>query len=146
MFHILPSTFVVAMLAAQAPAPPAPVPATPKDAKTIVTLSGCVTRNPAVPGTFTFAETDTGTTYRLAGTSVRKYLGQRVQIVGAPTGRRLTIRGGLFPSPNVAAQAGAMDPTQAAMASQPGGPSSGTGTVALPEFRVAGVRTLGSCR
>jgi hypothetical protein len=71
-------------------------------------LSGCVSQDRAAPSTFTFAQTGTGTKYRLGGASVRKYVGQFVEIVGAPVGRRLTIRGGLVPSPNVAAQAGAL--------------------------------------
>ena len=139
MFDLLPGALAVVMFVTQAPA-------APKDTKTIVTLSGCVSRDPATPGAFTFAETGTGTKYKLGGASVRKYIGQRVELVGGQAGRRLSIRGGLLPSPNVAAQAGAIDPTKAAMANQPGGPGNGTGTVALPEFRVTSVRSLGSCQ
>ena len=147
MLSSLFSTFVATMFAMQAASTPAPSSATPKDAKTVVTLSGCVSRDSAVPGTFTFAETDTGAKYRLGGVGVRKYAGQRVEIVGAPVGRRPTIRGGLLPSPIAAGQAGALDPAQVAIASLPGGTNSGTGTVELPEFRVARVRSLGdSCR
>ena len=146
MFSSLLSTFVATMFAMQAASTPAPASATPKDTKTTLTLSGCVSRDSAAPGTFTFAETGTGTKYRL-GAIVRKYAGQRVEIVGAPVGRRPTIRGGLYPSPNAAAQAGAQDPAQAAIASLPGGTNSGTGTVELPEFRVTRVRALGgSCQ
>ncbi len=147
MFSPLFSTFLATMFAMQAASAPASSSATPKDTKTILTLSGCVSRDRAAPGTFTFAETDTGTKYRLGGIGVRKYIGQRVEIVGAPVGRRLTVRGGLLPSPNVAAQAGALDPVKAAMASLPGGPDSGTGAAGLPEFRVTRVRALaGSCQ
>ena len=118
MLSLVLSTFAATMFAMQAAAtPPAQA---PKDTKTIITLSGCVGRDIAKPGSFTFAETDTATKYRLGGVSVRKYVGQRVEIVGAPVGRRPTIRGGLLPSPNVAAQAGALDPAQVAIASQPG--------------------------
>jgi hypothetical protein len=145
MFNLLLSTVVVAMFAVQTASTPAPSPAAPKDTKTPVRLSGCVSQDRAAPSTFTFAQTGTGTKYRLGGASVRKYVGQLVEIVGAPVGRRLTIRGGLFPSPNVAAQAGALDPVQAAIATQPGGPNSGTGTDELPEFHVTRVRALGSC-
>jgi hypothetical protein len=57
------------------------------------------------------------------------------------------VKGGLLPSPNVAAQAGAIDPGQAAVASQPGGTASGTGSVDVPLFRVDRVRALGgSCQ
>ena len=147
MFSSLLSPFVAMMLAMQAASTPAPSSATPKDTKTPLTLSGCVSRDSAAPGAFTFAETGTGTKYRLGGVGVRKYAGQRVEIVGAPVGRRPTIRGGLFPSPNTAARAGALDPAQVAIASMPGGTNSGTGAVELPEFRVTRVRALeGSCQ
>jgi hypothetical protein len=142
MFMSLLGTFVAAMLAMQAASPPAQSSAAPTDTKTTVMLKGCVSRDITAPGTFTFAETGTGVKYRL-GALVRKYVGQRVEIVGAPVGRRHAISGGLLPSPNAAAQAGAMDPAQAAIASQPGGPSSGTGSFELPEFRVTRVRSLG---
>jgi hypothetical protein len=142
MFISLLGTFVAAMLAMQAAAPPAPSPAAPTDPKTNVMLKGCVSRDITAPGSFTFAETGTGVKYRL-GALVRKYVGQRVEIVGAPVRRRSAISGGLLPSPNAAAQAGAMDPAQAAIASQPGGSSSGTGSFEMPEFRVTHVRSLG---
>jgi hypothetical protein len=146
MFSLLLSTFVASIFAMQAASTSAPSSNTPKDTKTTLTLSGCVSRDITAPGTFTFAETGTGTKYRL-GAVVRKYVGQRVEIVGAPVGRRPTIRGGLLPSPNAAAQAGALDPAQAAIASLPGGTNSGTGTVELPELRVTRVRGLaGSCQ
>jgi hypothetical protein len=83
-------------------------------------------------------------TYRLTGTAVRDYVGQTVLIVGGSASKKLTIRGGLVPSPNVAAQAGAMDPARAAVASQGG--SAGPGSVELPEFKVKSVRQVsGSC-
>jgi len=147
MFSSLLSTLVATMFAMQAASTPAPASATTKDTKAALTLSGCVGRDSAAPGAFTFAETGTGTKYRLGGVGVRKYAGQRVEIVGAPVGRRPTIRGGLFPSPNTAARAGALDPAQVAIASMPGGTNSGTGAVELPEFRVTRVRALeGSCQ
>jgi hypothetical protein len=50
-----------------------------------------------------------------------------------------------MPSPNVAAQAGAMDPTQAAIAAQSAG-TSGTGSD-LPVLTVSSVRGVsGSCQ
>ena len=146
MFSSWLSTFAVTMFAMQAAATPAPSSATPTDTKTPVTLSGCVSRDGTLPSTFAFAETDTGTKYRVSGGDVQKYAGQRVEIVGAPVGRRLTFHFGLLPTPNVAAQAGALDPAEVAIASLPGGTNNGTGTVALPEFRVTRVRPLGSCR
>jgi hypothetical protein len=97
-----------------------PPPQSPLDRKTPLTLTGCVSQSVTTPASFTFADGSTGRKYRLSGASVRKYAGQRVVIVGGPE-RRLTIRGGLVPSPNVAAQAGNQDPVQAAIADLPGG-------------------------
>ena len=91
MFSWLFSTFVATMFAMQAASTPAPSPATPKDTKSTLTLSGCVSRDSAAPGAFTFAETSTGAKYRLGGVGVQKYAGQRVEIVGAPVGRRMPI-------------------------------------------------------
>src|SRR5262249_55324325 len=114
----------------------------PRETKTPLTLTGCVSRSGTTPMEFTFADAATGTKYRLSGASVRKYAGQRVVIVGGPE-RRFTIRGGLVPSPNAAAQAGNQDPVKAAVANLPGGGSSGTGNVELPTFRVTRVRAAG---
>jgi len=110
----------------------------------MITLSGCVERAETMPTQYTLVDTKEGTTYRLTGTDVRDYIGKRVQIVGAqPTGR-LKIVGGLTPTPNIAAQAGAMDPARAATAAAGG--SAGPGSVSLPEFKVKSVRPVsGSC-
>lgn len=109
------------------------------------TLTGCVSGVP-VSGEFTFSDSESGSQYRLTGKSMRKFAGQRVEIVGGPRGKRLAIRGGLWPSPNVAAQAGALDPAQAGVATQPGGGGT-SATAPLPEFHVIRVRGLeGSCR
>jgi hypothetical protein len=116
-----------------------------KPAPKVLTLSGCVVRGETTPGQYTFEDKEAGTTYRLTGTDVRDYIGRRVQIVGgAPSSRRLTIVGGLTPNPNVAAQAGDMDPSRAANAAAGG--VAGPGTVQLPEFRVKSVRPVsGAC-
>src|SRR5439155_15410166 len=107
-----------------------------------ITLSGCVNRDPT--GHVTLTDADNGTTYRLTGKSLRRYVGRSVQIVG--DSRRVTIKGGLLPSPNAAAQAGALDPTRAAVAAAPGGTESGTGVVELPDFRVNRVQPVaGEC-
>lgn len=111
-----------------------------------MTLTGCVSPRPA-SGNFTFTAKD-GTKYRLTGKNFKKYAGEEVEIVGGE-GKKLTVKGGLQPSPNAAAQAGAIDPGQAAIASQPGGTATGTGTgaIELPMFRVNRVRGLGgSCQ
>ena len=57
MFNLLPSTFVLAMFAMQTASTPAPSPGAPKDTKTPVRLSGCVSQDRAAPSTFTFAQT-----------------------------------------------------------------------------------------
>jgi hypothetical protein len=111
-----------------------------------VELIGCVSNDPGASGAFIFDDSGGGK-YRLTGKSVRKYAGRMVRLIGGPQGRRLSIRGGLWPSPNIAAQSGAMDPAQASIARQPGGAASGTGGSDLPEFRVTSVRAVaGSCR
>jgi len=110
------------------------------------TLTGCVSESPLPSGEFTFTDGVTGSKYRLTGKGIRQWAGQQVEIVSGPN-KKLSVKGGLYPSPNIAGQAGAIDPAQAAIARQPGGAASGTGGVDLPEFRVARVRAAGgSCR
>ncbi len=115
-------------------APPAPL-----------TISGCVAKGDG-PNDYTIDDQASGK-YRISGNQVKRYVGQRVEVVGTLDTRRLKIRGGLYPSPNAAAGAGAMDPVKSAMAAQPGGTASGTGDVQLPELKVKSVKTLGGgCR
>jgi len=116
----------------------------PKAPNKMITLSGCVERAETTPTQYRLVDADGGATYRLTGTDVRNYIGKKVQIIGAqPTGR-LKIVGGLTPTPNIAAQAGDMDPARAATAAAGG--SAGPGTVTLPEFKVKSVRPVsGSC-
>jgi hypothetical protein len=115
-----------------------------KPAPKIVSLSGCVVRGEKAPDQFTLEDSTEGK-YRLTGLKLRDYLGQRVSIAGGVVEtKRLTIKGGLTPNANVAAQAGAMDPARAAVASAGG--SAGPGTVDLPEFKVKSVRPVsGGC-
>ena len=128
---------------ASAQTPPSPT----SDTRSPVELVGCVSEDPGTSGAFTLNES-AGGTYRLTGKSVRKYAGRMVRLVGGPQGKKkLSIRGGLWPSPNVAAQAGAIDPAEASIARQPGGAAAGTGGFNLPEFRVVSVRGVdGSCQ
>ena len=107
-----------------------------------ITLSGCVSRGPASNGNFTFVDATTGAEYRLTGRGISKFAGQKVEIVGGSGGRRLVIRGGLTPSANIAGQASAIDPAQAAVASRPGGGTTGTEGRSMPEFRVTRVRAI----
>jgi hypothetical protein len=129
----------VALAAAQTP------PASSKTPRSPVELVGCVSGEPGVSGAFTFDESS-GSKYRLTGKSVRKYAGRMVRVVGGPQGRKLSFSGGLWPSANVAGQAGALDPAEESISRQPGGAASGAGGSNLPEFRVVSVRTIdGSC-
>jgi hypothetical protein len=94
-------------------------------------LIGCVAADKANADQLTLADEKAGVTYRLNGTKLDAYTGRRVRIVG-----------GLYPSANVAAQAGGIDPTKAAIAAA----TTETGTPQLPEFHVKQVRQLrGSC-
>jgi hypothetical protein len=109
-----------------------------------LTLVGCVERNETTPDQFNLNNPEDGTIYRLTGMKVGDFLGRRVQIVGGMPSKRFVVAGGLTPSANLAAQAGAIDQTRSAnaAAAAPGGP----GTVQLPEFRVRSVRPVtGTC-
>jgi hypothetical protein len=111
-----------------------------------VELVGCVSQDPGTSGSFMLDESG-GARYRLTGKSVRKYAGRMVRLIGGPQSKKLAIRGGLWPSPNIAAQGGALDPAQASIARQPGGAAAGTAGIDPPEFRVTSVRGVeGSCR
>ena len=116
----------------------------PKSAPRTLSLSGCVARAEKSPDHYTLEDAAEGT-YRLSGINLRYYLGQRVLIAGAVVEtKRLVIKGGLTPNANVAAQAGAMDPARAAVASAGG--AAGPGAVELPEFKVKSVRPAsGGC-
>jgi len=119
----LMSGVLAAMLALQS----APAPAVPKDAPKEIRLNGCIARDRVPPGQFTFLENQSGFKYRLTGKGLKNFVGQRVEIVGGPPGKGITFRTGLLPSPNVAAQAGAIDPGVAAIANLPGGAADATG-------------------
>jgi len=110
-----------------------------------VVLTGCIARDTATPTVFNLKDEKGQTTHRLTGMNMRGYVGQRVEIIGdLPDSKRLKIKTGLLPNPNVAAQAGSMDPSRAATAATGG--SAPVGDVQLPEFRVKSVKPLsGGC-
>jgi len=115
-----------------------------KKSKEPVVMSGCITAD-ADGRQLTFTDGTDGTQYHLTGANVKRFIGQRVQLVGGQDSRRLKIAGGLTPSPNIAAQAGAIDPGVAAVAALGGG-TTGSGSPQLPEFRVARVSAVvGNC-
>ena len=116
-------------------------------APTTVELTGCVSLTPSANGQFSFVDGDGGGTFRLNGKGLKKYAGQRVRIVGDPSSKKIQVRTGLWPSPNAAGQAGALDPAQESIARQPGG----GGTAAIPkptrELRVVRVHGVeGVCQ
>jgi hypothetical protein len=132
---------IAALFAAQAtqPAKPGKQPAS-------ISVTGCISQDAATPGSYLFSDTSTGARYRLSGFDGRKDSEQGGQLVVGTGSGRVTIRGGLVPSPNLAAQAGALDPAKTANARTAGG-SGGMASAALPEFRVERVQAIGgSCR
>ncbi|MGE3959723.1 MAG: hypothetical protein AB7H96_23625 [Vicinamibacterales bacterium] len=114
------------------------------DSPRTLTLTGCVEKG-VKPNSYTIVD-DVNGKYEVSGSDIKRYLGQRVQVAGTPGSTRFRIRGGLWPTPNVAAQGGAIDPARAAIAAQPGGGATGTGDINLPTLKVKAVRTLdGAC-
>jgi hypothetical protein len=139
--------FAAALLLAQAQ-PSQPAPKTDQNAP--VTMTGCVARDytdSKNANAYTFIDNADGNRYRLAGKSVSKYSGMSVQVVGIVDTKKLRVAGGLWPSPNVAAQAGNIDVAQAAVAALPGGPTTGVGNVELPVLNVTRLSLgQGECR
>ncbi len=151
------SSYLISMLATMFAMQTAPAqPTAPRKAASptpITTLTGCLSPDAEKPGSFTFSDSKTGVKYRLTAADEKKdeeskrgeSEGKRAEIVLGTGARRVTIRGGLVPSATVAAQAGAIDASKAAIASTPGS-NSGTGTVQLPEFQATRVEaSKGSC-
>jgi hypothetical protein len=129
--------FAVALLGPQAQAPKTP----PEPLK----LTGCLSTQLNPTGDYTFTS-EQGVQYRLTGKDSRKYAGKKIEITQADI-KGLRIKGGLYPTPNIAAQAGAIDPVQAGIATQPGGGAVGVGTNLPPEFHASRVRAVeGSCQ
>jgi hypothetical protein len=130
--------------AAQAPGSSSKPPA---DESKEIRLNGCISRDATRPGQFNFRDNESGDRYRLTGKGLRKFVGHRVEIVGGPPGKGITFRTGLWPSPNVAAQAGALDPAKAAVANLPGGAADAPGVSPLPELKVIRLRGVeGACQ
>ena len=108
-----------------------------------ITLSGCVVRSETSPTQYTLEDKKAGAIYRLTGVDVREYIGRPVVVVGTGV-KKLTIVGGLTPTPNIAAQAGAMDPARAAVAAQTTPAPNPNADV--PVFKVKSIRpSEGSC-
>jgi hypothetical protein len=123
-----------------------PDPKTKPDPNEPVTMNGCVVRDASTGKDFTFTDNSNGFQYHLSGKDVSKFAGQPLEIVGVVDTKRLRVKTGLYPSPNVAAQAGAIDPGKAHVAALGGG-TTGSRSVELPTFKVAQVRAAqGECR
>jgi hypothetical protein len=140
-----PVSLLLAALVAAAVAPALAQQSEPKKAPqpNVITLNGCVINDPAQHNVYTLTEEHDPTIYRLTGTSVRKYVGQRVEVSGVMS-KRPVIVGGLYPTPNVAAQAGAIDPGRAAVEQMIAG--SNAASRAALDFRVKSVRPVpGAC-
>jgi hypothetical protein len=151
MTGYLTSGVLAAMFALQSASAPATAPAPAKtavkQAPKEMRLSGCIARDHGLPTDYTFLDNDSGGKFRLTGKGLKNFVGHRVEIVGGPPGKRVTFRTGLLPSTNTAAQAGAIDPAQAAIANLPGGAADDTGKAPLPEFHVVSLRGLdGGCQ
>ena len=104
-----------------------------------LTLTGCVDKTDTA-GEWTLVDKKTGETYKLTGRDMSAYADRQVQLSGTSKSK-VAVGFGLVPTPNVAAQAGAMDPAQAAMAGS-GATGAGRPTVQLPEFTVKTVKVM----
>lgn len=136
MATYLPGLMLAAAISMpQAGPPPPTAPAPPQTVPTrTLTLTGCVQAVPSDTNYFTLSDRATGTRYHLTGRNVKSYVWRNVRIVG-----------GLVPTANIAAQAGGIDPTRAAMANENGSPP-GLERVPAVELNVLRVRaTAGSC-
>jgi len=143
---LLPLLAAAVLLSQAQPSQPAPKP----DPNAPLTMNGCVTRDytdSRNASAYTFVDDVDGSRYRLKGKRLSKYSGMAVQVVGVVGTKKVKFVGGLWPSPNVAGQAGAIDPGKAAIAALPGGPTTGVGNVDLPTLNVTRL-TLGrgECR
>lgn len=147
MRKLLPFAIAAVALAAsvsaqtQSPAP-ASTPAGDKDKSVPVTLTGCVASPES--GTLTVQDEKKGR-FELTGKGLDIYIGKRVEVRGrSESGLHITT--GLYPSPNVAAQAG-IDPVRAAQASMPGSPDHPANAAPLPKVTVTQVKTVkGTCK
>lgn len=111
----------------------------------VISLSGCVVPDETAPGQFVITDPKAGGTYRLSGKDFREYLGRPVTLDGGVVVKGFVVKGGLTPNPNIAAQAGAIDPSRAAVQAQTAQSATGPDN-ALPEFRVKAVRNAaGAC-
>jgi len=107
--------------------------AKPLDIAESLRLTGCIQSDPTSKQ-MTLTDSKKGVTYFLSGKDVAVYNGKKVTIIG-----------GLMPSPNIAAQGGAVSQTRAA--NDRLGANRGTGDIRTESLFVTSVNPLkGSCR
>src|SRR5262245_13158323 len=110
----------------------------------VITLSGCVQRDEKAPDQFVLTDRNEGI-YRLSGRDFREYLGRPVTVNGGVVAKGFVVKGGLQPTPNIAAQAGALDPSRAAVQAATAESTTGRDT-GIPEFRVKKIQSAtGNC-
>jgi hypothetical protein len=114
----------------------------PKKTPKVITLNGCVERDDNDPQRYTITDTKAGTKYWVTGKDFREFLGRPVQLDGGIVVKGMKISGGLQPNPNIAAQAGALDPSRAAVQAATSGQSVGP-EIDVQEFRVKAIRPAG---
>lgn len=112
----------------------------------VITLTGCVQADEKNPGQFLITDAAEGT-YRIIGKDFREFLGRPVTLDGGVVVKGVVVKGGLGPTANIAAQAGAIDPSRAAVQAQVAQSTTGREDDAMPQFRVKTVKTApGQCK
>jgi hypothetical protein len=107
----------------------------------VIALTGCVERDEKTPDQFTITDPQAGGTYRVSGKDFGEFVGRRIQVDGTVV-KGVAIKGGLQPTPNIAAQAGALDPSRAAVQAATAG-TAAKPTAETPEFRVKTIHPAG---
>jgi len=145
LIHAVVFASVATVAGAQTTATP-PTISKNTDGKSIA-VTGCIGEDSTHAGRFVLADFATGSpTYRVTGKDIRQYLGKRVSLTGAATPSKSTIAGGLTPTPNIAAQAGAIDPARAAVTAEVER-NARPGNVEVPELRVKAMKAIsGDCK
>lgn len=112
-------------------------PTAKNDKPTPIVLNGCVATSE--PGVLVVQDEKKGR-FELTGQKLDIYIGKRVEVRGrSESGLHITT--GLYPSANVAAQAG-IDPVRAAQANMPGSPDHPSANMPLPKVTVTQVKIL----
>src|SRR3954466_13411785 len=104
MRNVLNLFIVTALSTAFAAIPAAQSSKDKKKQPKIIELSGCVERDERSPQQFVIKDAHEGSS-RLSGKGFREYLGRSVTVDGGVVVKGLTVKGGLTPTPNIAAQA-----------------------------------------